>query len=256
MALAHQHLSGARSARTPPRHTRETRSRSRALPTPAALAAGACLDLGPAPGHGLTSSGWLAAGVLVRAEHHREQVARDRRQRDQSSHHCDNHRRGVADRSRHRPSTRQPDRSRASAARRADKPAVPPRRAPPASRSGHTHIIATRHEIDHVRDHARRLKTRQRSPRGDPTRPIAIHDDVSDEAKRLRSALEALGAAGDSREAVSAMRQTPRPRRAPAPHASTWRHARESRSTRGARRQTHFGEALNPSPTDIRDIPG
>jgi hypothetical protein len=35
-------------------------------------------------------------------------------------------------------------------------------------------------------------------------------DDLSDEAERLRSALEALGGPGDSSEAVSAMRETPR----------------------------------------------
>ena len=51
-------------------------------------------------------------------------------------------------------------------------------------------------------------------------------DDISDEAERLRSALEALGGPGDSSQTLSAMRQTPRsigPRQRPTPPSGATR---------------------------------
>jgi hypothetical protein len=66
-------------------------------------------------------------------------------------------------------------------------------------------------------------------------------DDLSDEAERLRSALEALGAPADSSKAVSAIRQTPRRRGArqrPTPPRSATR-------ARGAASAGHGGERLS-----------
>ncbi|MGO9901374.1 MAG: hypothetical protein ACLP0J_17210 [Solirubrobacteraceae bacterium] len=64
-------------------------------------------------------------------------------------------------------------------------------------------------------------------------------DDLSDEAERLRSALEALSAPGDSSEAVSAMRQTPRSM------------AARQRATppRGGTRAARDGERISAKPS-------
>ena len=64
-------------------------------------------------------------------------------------------------------------------------------------------------------------------------------DDLSDEAERLRSALEALGGPGDSSEAVSAMRQTPRSmgaRQHPTPPRVPTRAARAAPAGHGGER--------------------